>query len=97
MVLVRVYLYEGQCIVPTWGELQLGFRVMADRDWALPVRDDHVRVTVHHHSSGILYPWTGSGKMVHTGTYRYKTVQHGTCQYEDSSYVQHQQTGDYLA
>ena len=39
-------------------------------------------------SSGILYPWTGSGKMVHTSTYQYMVVQHGTGQYENSSYVQ---------
>jgi hypothetical protein len=37
---------------------------------------------------GILYPWTGSGKMVHTSTYQYMVVQHGTGQYENSSYVQ---------
>jgi hypothetical protein len=43
-------------------------------------------------TSGILYPWTGSGKMVHTSTYEYmaRVVQHGTgpSQYENSSYVQ---------
>ena len=39
-------------------------------------------------TSGILYPWTGSGKMVHTSTYQYTVVQHGTGQYENSSFVQ---------
>ena len=39
-------------------------------------------------SSGILYPWTKMGKMVRTGTYQYVPVQHGTSQYENSSYVQ---------
>ncbi len=39
-------------------------------------------------TSGILYPWTGSGKMVHTSTYQYMVVQHGTGQYENSSFVQ---------
>jgi hypothetical protein len=32
--------------------------------------------------SGILYTWTGLGKSVHTGTYQYVLVQHGTRQYE---------------
>jgi hypothetical protein len=31
--------------------------------------------------SGILYPWTGSGKMVHSGTYQYVQVQHDIRQY----------------
>ncbi len=39
-------------------------------------------------ASGILYPWTGSGKMVHTSTYQCVVVQHGTGQYKNSSYVQ---------
>ena len=38
-------------------------------------------------SSGILYPWTGSGKMVHTGTYQYVPVQHGISQYENLTVV----------
>ncbi len=38
-------------------------------------------------TSGILYPWTGSGKMVHTGTYQYEPVQHGISQYENSMVV----------
>jgi hypothetical protein len=38
-------------------------------------------------TSGILYPWTGSGKMVHTGTYQYVQVQHGIRQYENLSVV----------
>ncbi len=42
---------------------------------------------LHRHSSGILYPWTGSGKMVHTGTYQYVPVQHGISQYENSTVV----------
>jgi hypothetical protein len=40
--------------------------------------------------NGILCPWTGpgSGKMVHTSTYQYIMVQHGTGQYENSSFAQ---------
>ena len=40
-------------------------------------------------SSGILYPWTGLGKMVCTGMYQYVPVQdgHGTGQYENSQFV----------
>jgi hypothetical protein len=34
-------------------------------------------------ASGILYTWTGLGKMVHTGTYQYVPVQHGIRQYEN--------------
>jgi hypothetical protein len=37
MVRVRIYLYERECIVPTWGESQLGFRVLSN--W--PLRDAH--------------------------------------------------------
>ena len=33
--------------------------------------------------SGILYTWTGLGKMVHTGTYQYVLVQHSVRQYEN--------------
>ncbi len=39
------------------------------------------------HISGILYPWTGLGKMVQAGTYQYILVQHGTGQYENSTLV----------
>ncbi len=37
--------------------------------------------------SGILYTWTGLGKSVHTGTYQYVLVQHGTRQYENLTVV----------
>jgi hypothetical protein len=39
-------------------------------------------------TSGILYLWTGSGKMVQASTYQYIPVQHGTGQYEISTLVQ---------
>ncbi len=54
-------------------------------------RHDPTRLLAHPYqasASGILWPWTGLGKMVHTSTYQYKVVQHGTCQYENSSFVQ---------
>ena len=38
-------------------------------------------------ASGILYTWTGLGKSVHTGTYQYVLVQHGTRQYENLTVV----------
>ena len=38
-------------------------------------------------SSGILYPWTGLGKMVRTGTYQYVPVHDGTGQYKNSQFV----------
>ncbi len=38
-------------------------------------------------TSGILYTWTGLGKSVHTGTYQYVPVQHGTRQYENLTVV----------
>ncbi len=38
-------------------------------------------------TSGILYPWTGLGKMVRTGMYQYVTVQDGTGQYKNSQFV----------
>ena len=38
-------------------------------------------------SSGILYPWTGLGKMVRTGMYQYVPVQDGTGQYKNSQFV----------
>ena len=34
--------------------------------------------------SGILYPWTGLGKMVRTGTYQYVPVQDCTGKYKNS-------------
>ena len=44
--------------------------------------------TTMMNSSGILYPWTGLGKMVQASTYQYIPVQHGTGQYEISALVQ---------
>ncbi len=38
-------------------------------------------------TSGILYPWTGLGKMVRTGTYWSVPVQVGTGQYKISQLV----------
>ncbi len=38
-------------------------------------------------TSGILYPWTGLGKTVRTGTYQYVPVQDGTGQYKNSQLV----------
>ena len=38
-------------------------------------------------ASGILYPWTGLGKMVRTGMYQYVPVQDGTGQYKNSQFV----------
>ncbi len=43
--------------------------------------------------SGILYPWTGLGKMVRTGMYQYVPVQDGTGQYKNSQFVH---TGTYF-
>ena len=48
-------------------------RACAIRRWLVP--------------SGILYPWTGLGKMVRTGTYQYVPVQDGTGQYKNSQFV----------
>ena len=42
---------------------------------------------VPSNTSGILYPWTGLGKMVRTGTYQYIPVQVGTGQYKNSQLV----------
>ena len=38
-------------------------------------------------ASGILYPWTGLGKMVRTSTYQYVPVRDGTGQYKNSILV----------
>ena len=48
--------------------------------------DSHFQVQL---ASGILYTWTGLGKSVHTGTYQYVLVQHGTRQYENLTVVRH--------
>ena len=45
----------------------------------------HSAITIM--TSGILYPWTGLGKMVRTGMYQYVPVQHGTGQYKNSQFV----------
>ncbi len=39
------------------------------------------------YTSGILYTWIGLGKLVHSGTYQYIPVQHGTEQYENLTVV----------
>ena len=39
------------------------------------------------YTSGILYPWTGLGKMVRTGTYQYVPVQDSTGQYKNFQFV----------
>ncbi len=43
--------------------------------------------TSAHGTSGILYPWTGSGKMVHTCMYQYVPVQHSIRQYENFTVI----------
>ena len=44
-------------------------------------------VAVTQATSGILYPWTGLGRMVRTGTYQYVPVQDGIGQYKNSTIV----------
>ena len=56
----------------------------------VPTVTETVMVTISFvriESSGILYPWTGLGKMVRTGMYQYVPVQDGTGQYKNSQFV----------
>jgi hypothetical protein len=51
-----------------------GIRI--DRNWGPRVKGTGVaRDSEAHSPSGILYTWTGSGKIVHTGMYKYVLVQ----------------------
>ncbi len=74
------------------------YKEISNFDMEIPSADDlavfyQTALIVHRDkkakklTSGILYTWTGLGKMVHTGTYQYVPVQHGIRQYKNFTVV----------